>query len=563
MGSKIRHVRTPEGARYYDAPIGTPITADLKVAAKFRSAAKGRAKAQQVARSKGGGTKTRSYDSRVGSVTSEADAVKVIEGIRSDYRNKVITRGEAAALLDRLEAQVHQTGDKRDKDKQGKTLSSDLKEQVDTAEGVEDLKRLVALSSKLDDADRTLLLDQIERVGRAKGFLSDGDKDADKPKKAPEKPDTPPVDADKPKVGDQPTEPDTKPEKPKKAPKRPAGAKPTESEYDVRAAQEQAKHFQNGEGTIADAKSEGLWNHVLTDSRFKVKAVGAGKGVSDSFWVTDTATDETWLFKRGFYEESAGVPEHVNERMAGSLMSRMGMAGSTIKMASDPGTPGGMIAQRHWGEEHGGDILPPVSEDPRLLVDVGDNEFEFTPEAIQKIKDGPEPEAPLKMILLDYLINNGLDRHVNNIVISEDENGNYRMGAIDHGLAFGAEGIFEKADLHELGFDDFFGTYVPEFGDVDPDNPDAGGRSAWSPSVIAAEVAGNKRALRKQIKTLADEWAKISMDEVFAEFEKDELLTEKQLDYMDEWLGEFEWRAQWLRDNVNTVADLIAKKGGL
>lgn len=38
---KVRRVRTPEGARYYDAPIGTPITAAMKVAARTRNRGRG------------------------------------------------------------------------------------------------------------------------------------------------------------------------------------------------------------------------------------------------------------------------------------------------------------------------------------------------------------------------------------------------------------------------------------------------------------------------------------------------------------------------------------------
>lgn len=52
----VRKVRTQEGSRYYDLPIGAPITAEAKAKAKARSGAAGRAKGDRIAAQKGGGS---------------------------------------------------------------------------------------------------------------------------------------------------------------------------------------------------------------------------------------------------------------------------------------------------------------------------------------------------------------------------------------------------------------------------------------------------------------------------------------------------------------------------
>lgn len=237
-----------------------------------------------------------------------------------------------------------------------------------------------------------------------------------------------------------------------KAPSRPDGAVPTTGQADLEAAGLQAKHFSIPSNGIHNADPDGLWNHILQDPRFQVKVNGSG-GNATNFWVHDTGTEppERWMVKSTFFDgvNDAGVcEERINDQMASAIGAAAGLKVSDVRYASAPGEATGMLAQRDWTEMHasGAKVVDhtnlasgslQVSKRKKGASKDDPESYEFTPEAIEKIKNGPNPTSPLQIVLFDYLINNGMDRHAANVLVVDHGDDGYEVGAIDHGMASG------------------------------------------------------------------------------------------------------------------------------
>jgi hypothetical protein len=262
--------------------------------------------------------------------------------------------------------------------------------------------------------------------------------------------------------------------------------------------------------------------------------------------------------------------EHMNEQMSAEIWEASGGQQAATKLASSHDSPVTIMAQRHWGEQFDpdGKLVDPAKQmeyddTAPLDPDTGrPSTFRLTKSVMNKIKKGPDAEVPLKMMVFDYLINNAADRHGLNILLDERKDGTMGFGVIDQGLAFEAGAVASDGKAHwDLPMDDFLnGIYrADRMGDEIADNDDTGG--GWHISELVTHVAGDKKTLRKQLKSAADSF-EISLSDIGEKMARRKV-TREQAELLEQWLDEYDFRLSWLQDNLDHMVDVIAQRGGM
>lgn len=530
MVAKTRRVRTPEGARFFDLPIGSPITAEAVAAAK----------------AKHGGTKVDAmlHANRRGEVKRNRQQAKPNGGIPTPKPkpNGGIPKPNAGKKPDKVETKTFKQKD-------------DLIHQVSTAQGVAELHQALSDSENLNDEDRRKVLDAIQARLNALN-----------PQAAPKAPDAPQKPEDH---GGTPNVPDAAPA----APPRPNGAEPTTNQFDLDGIVKQKEWFSQPENGIEGAPADGLWNYVLSDPRFEIEG-NSKSGNATNFWVTDTSKGgERWMFKHSYFDGQTAVDpatgeaggetsEHMHDFMAAELLRELDMDGVKTQFASDPGDFTGWFAQRDWVQEFkggNGEVLDNADLSHGVLERLprkrghADDATQLTDEAIQAIQVSENPSVMTRMMIFDYLINNGMDRHAGNfLAVHDPDKGSLDVGIIDHGLAFGAENDADGTDQIGQSFEEFMKTYRAD---------DRGVDGSFAISNAAVRAAADDATLRQHIE---DEVARFKAKKgasasVLKSVDGIEAFTPEATDYAATWLDEFERRLESL--DVDDLFRVIKKRG--
>ncbi len=195
------------------------------------------------------------------------------------------------------------------------------------------------------------------------------------------------------------------------------------------ALQAQFEHFDQG-GKITDAPAQGLCNFIaVREDIFTVTSLSGDKGLSDIYSVVDNRDGSRFIAKvqegrmagidrDALYNDVAvlqflrfaGVQDV--DAVPGFQPAARGRVGDVILMddfAGKVGAPGQRVVR--WGGD---------------MVDFG-----------PLVKDGPDPDAPARLVLVDYLIGNNADRHQGNVLgVAIPGNGG-ALALLDFGLGFG------------------------------------------------------------------------------------------------------------------------------
>lgn len=586
-------IRNVIDSTYWNAPVGTPITPAMNAAKKVEQAAKkakGSGSSSSKPKSKTGSSKSPSslgaattgpkkgipkdrpaykkrmaeYDAAIKGAKSEPALQKVISRMS---RDQIIQQDDYSKLLDRVEAKGVEVG-ALSKPAAKKPDAPKAPEKPQTVKpkvppGAAAQRAREAAPDKTKPGMLSRLKDRIAGRPRA---------DEVQTAKEPKKPESPKAAA----PSKKPQAPDTKPAPaPKKAPKRPLGADPVGHKQDREGMAAQAAHFTDPKNGIGDAPAEGLWDHILTDPRFDLKENGS-PGNAINFWVTDNGKvpPETWMFKSTFFDGVSNpdgfTEERMHDAMASEMLNAFGMGGASTRFASTPQGVPGMIAQRNWVEEHtdGGKIVPHLDVNSSGTAFTNDifavhpkaatkghatQVFEFSDDAVDRIRSGPKPEALVDMALFDYVTNNAMDRHGANLLAVEHKDGGLEIAMIDHGMAFGCIEDSEQIDTKQITFDEFVDglNYRPDDLTADGGFDIFGGIS---------RVAQDRDTLVAQIEKSLAKLNAFQVTEIKKKVGSNNL-TKNQKKYMAEWLSETDDRITWLFDNVDFVADYMLQKG--
>lgn len=290
----------------------------------------------------------------------------------------------------------------------------------------------------------------------------------------------------------------------------------------------QRNHFAQG-GGITDAPAVGLWNYLRShEDRFHVEVNGK-KGVSANFWVTDKQTNEKWMLKKSYFANDI-----VKENLANDLLGDAGFNRPTTRFAAAPGADVTFMAQRHYAQE--------LEDDGTILKNSqhysSRNGFKSL---VPKLVKGTDRGAAARLLVFDYLINNAGDRHRENIMFVETKNGGVNIAIIDEGLAFG--GGWGGPMPKHYSFDAFQGDYRG-------DDMGAGGAGV---SILAWHIAdGQEALLRQDLQEAIDGFSGVDFKALHQKYlDTRPPLTPAQLQDIEKWLGEMEWRLDWLKDKAN------------
>jgi hypothetical protein len=243
----------------------------------------------------------------------------------------------------------------------------------------------------------------------------------------------------------------------------------------------------------------------------------------------------------------------LNEMMAGGIFEDAGFKQAATRRASAAAPEHSQwMAQRHWGEEHGdgGKIIG----DPNQYMDMGMFDMSVKHEVVQGFKDGPDPGATTRMMIFDYLIHNQRDRHAKNFLVVDHGGGKMEMGVIDQGLAFGAIGNAiggkwaNPKNMYDLDFRRFFANYRGD---------------EWGIAAVIGEIAGDRDTLRKQMLEALDGFDKVNVSALGAKLKSQHVRDKHRQEWIEDWLGEFEFRRDWMRKNLDDALRLIATRGGI
>lgn len=190
---------------------------------------------------------------------------------------------------------------------------------------------------------------------------------------------------------------------------------------------DEAAQYLAARGPMEDIHDSILQRSILrVPDRFVIEHLGGG--VSDTYWVTDNATGEKWVLKKGDYageyERRANQHEDINEWAASYIARQWGLPAPEVRLAGF-----GWAMMRHADTSIPGASLD-SSRIPRAPL--SDRWFEEKDDTFALHVD------VLRASIFDYLVDNG-DRHGGNY-LTLDVDGVPRLALIDHGLAFDGRG---------------------------------------------------------------------------------------------------------------------------
>jgi hypothetical protein len=155
------------------------------------------------------------------------------------------------------------------------------------------------------------------------------------------------------------------------------------------------------------------------------------------------------------------------------------------------------------------------------------------------------------MVVYDYLINNTIDRHVENYLMVENpSDGSLRVGIIDHGLAFGGW------DNSEPRFQSFSAWHR---GDRGPAYRADSARGGWNASEAALRVAGSPEGLESHVRSAIAGFDKVDPEAVSSRL-RAEGLSPEQDQLVTRWMDQFRMRREWLHDNVDDVVETMVNR---
>jgi hypothetical protein len=195
-------------------------------------------------------------------------------------------------------------------------------------------------------------------------------------------------------------------------------------------------------------------NEEMENRRFKFKLIqtkGGGDGVWDVVKVTDKRDGSEWFLKAAVYGHNGAMLEGIGMRAAEAL--QLGNDRAHLRI-------GAPIVDAKTGKRHRWMMMRGIEEwdAPKNVVlkdkwqDIGNIPWE--------LRDRIAPEDAARIAVLDFIFQNG-DRHSGNFMFNIDQDGQARLGLIDHGLIGMGRGLKQPKD-HPLDPARDVGPYTKE-----------------------------------------------------------------------------------------------------
>lgn len=305
------------------------------------------------------------------------------------------------------------------------------------------------------------------------------------------------------------------------------------------------KHFATKKGTIGNAPTQDLYQYLVENpERFDVKRQESNKGISGIDIITDNVTGERWFAKHPEFANDYG-----KEWLAGDILNRLGWSKHKSRVSY-----GGAYqrAEGKWMKPYDGPVLITqdalqgngLDGDLKRAGDMNDSEIAKSPEVRKGLEAG-DPQGLVNMAVLDYFIDNTIDRHANNAFFQR-KGGRMKVQFIDHGLAFG-------------------GVHAPDE-DVTPSEwfrarYRANNRGGWNIARIIGQSTEGRDDVARRIAAAVADLKKLDINVLKAQYESNHGGNSEAMSQFDRMMALLEARLEFLQNRSNQDALVAAMAG--
>jgi len=323
--------------------------------------------------------------------------------------------------------------------------------------------------------------------------------------------------------------------------------------------------------------------------RFKTIGLGGAGGVSDSMWVIDESIDtevETKIDHSGgstrttkqvmFLKRSAFDHDVLAEVMGGEILESTGLfrTKAPVRFASPKTTfkrdqwmlmphtaqTAGLdpTAPTVWNEANmafGHGVNGSINIDGRIARADGTDGGSLA----ELLAEGNDPTGFLRMAMFDWMIGNGGDRHLKNMLITVDREGAVDVAPVDQGLAF-----WNGSSDPNVSLKDFIGGERGRFGNQRPKQNFMSGLK-----VIAAMNEDGKRnrdqeteMMRFEFENMVEKMKSSSGSAAMRKLlDTDPPPTTEMADLIRTWFKGMDDKVAWLEANMDEAIETIQTGG--